>query len=250
MFRSITIIGHRGASGHAPEHTFASWDRALELGVDYIEQDLQMTRDGVLVVMHDATLDRTTSGRGAVSDHTFEEIRQLDAGSWFDPRFQGQRVPSLREVFLRYGDRVNYYIETKTPESAPGMEEKLLALLDEFRLRAGAVSDWQVLIQSFSSASLRLMKSLNAGLPLIQLIEKEYSSADIRARLPEIREYAVGIGPARTSVDAALVDAAHAHDLVIHPYTVNETTEMQRLIDVGVDGMFTDYPDRLVQLIS
>ena len=250
MFRSITIIGHRGASGHAPEHTFASWDLALEMGVDYIEQDLQMTKDGELVVLHDATLDRTTNGSGPVSSYTLEEIKQLDAGSWFDPRFAGQRVPSLREVFERYGTHVNYYIETKTPESAPGMEEKLLALMDEFHLRAGAVTDWQVLIQSFSMDSLRLIRSMNPGLPLIQLIEREWSSADIRERLSGIREYAVGIGPARTSVDAALVGAAHAHGLVVHPYTVNETEEMNRLLDLGVDGMFTDYPDRLIQLIS
>ncbi len=250
MIRSITIIAHRGASGHAPEHTFASWDRALEMGADYIEQDLQMTRDGELVVIHDATLDRTTNGRGPVSDYTLAEIQQFDAGSWFDPRFAGERVRSLREVFARYGDGVNYYIETKTPESAPGMEEKLLALMDEFHLRAGAVSEWQVLIQSFSAASLRLVRAMNPGLPLIQLIERKHSSKSIRRQLAEIKEYAVGIGPARTSVDEELVDAAHALGLIIHPYTVNETSEMQRLIDIGVDGMFTDYPDRLAQLIS
>lgn len=241
----VIVIGHRGASGHAPEHTFPSWDRALELGVDYIEQDLQMTRDGVLVVMHDATLDRTTSGAGAVSDHTLAQIKQLDAGSWFDPRFAGATVPTLREVFERYGDRTSYYIETKHPEAAPGMEEKLLALIHEFGFRESAVQDWQVLIQSFSRDSLLKIHEMDPELPLIQLIEKEYSSAQIRQRLPDIHSYAAGIGPARTSVDDALVDAAHAHGVVVHPYTVNDEAEMRRLIALGVDGMFTDYPDRL-----
>ncbi|HEY0671143.1 MAG TPA: glycerophosphodiester phosphodiesterase [Longimicrobiales bacterium] len=246
----MIIIGHRGASGHAPEHTFASWDRALELGVDYIEQDLQMTSDGVLVVMHDATLDRTTSGSGNVSDFTFDEISKLDAGSWFDPRFAGERVRSLREVFARYGNKVRYYIETKTPESAPGMEEKLLALIDEFGLRDGAVEKWQVLIQSFSTASLHKIKALNSQLPLIQLVPKQYSSHEIRKHFKQMSDYAVGIGPAHTSVDEALVSEAHAHGMHVHPYTVNDETDMRRLIALGVDGMFTDFPDRLRALLE
>jgi glycerophosphoryl diester phosphodiesterase len=246
----MIVIGHRGASGHAPEHTFASWDRALELGVDYIEQDLQMTSDGELVVMHDATLDRTTSGSGDVIARSLAEIKELDAGSWFDPRFHGERVPSLREVFERYGTRANYYIETKTPEDAPGMEEKLLALISEFGLRDAAVEKWQVLIQSFSRPSLLKIKEMDDALPLIQLIGKDYSSARIQKQLADIHGYAAGIGPARTSVDQALVDAAHAHGLVVHPYTVNDESEMRRLIALGVDGMFTDFPDRLNRLLD
>jgi glycerophosphoryl diester phosphodiesterase len=243
--RAVIVIGHRGASGYAPEHTFASWDLALEMGVDYIEQDLQMTSDGVLVVMHDPALDRTTSGTGEVIRHTLAEVQQLDAGSWFDPKFADARVPSLREVFERYGNRANYYIETKNPEEAPGMEEKLLELINEFGLRAGAVERWQVLIQSFSRDSLLKVQRMDEKLPLIQLIPKEFTSDDIQRVLPDIRGYAVGIGPSRVSVDAALVEAAHVHGLHVHPYTVNEVPEMRRLIDAGVDGMFSDYPDRL-----
>lgn len=241
----MLIIGHRGASGHAPEHTFASYDRAMEIGVDYLEQDLQMTHDGVLVVMHDPTLDRTTSCTGAVIEKDLDEIRQCDAGSWFDARFAGERIPTLREVFERYGQQANYYIETKNPDEAPGMEEALVALINEFDLRKGAVERRQVLIQSFSRASLLKIKSLDPELPLIQLVGKESDSATIRSWLPEIHTYAVGVGPSRVSVDAALVDAVHATALHIHPYTVNEEAEMQRMIELGVDGMFTDFPDRL-----
>ena len=246
----MIIIAHRGASGYAPEHTFVSWDRATEIGVDYLEQDLQMTRDGVLVVMHDSTLDRTTNGAGAVIAHTLAEIKQLDAGAWFDPQFAGQRVPALREVFERYGQSASYYIETKNPEEAPGMEAKLLDLIHEFGLREGAVQKWQVLIQSFSTPSLLEIKDMDPQLPLIQLIPREQSSQQIQRDLDDMRTYAVGIGPARTSVDEALVESAHSHGLVVHPYTVNEEAEMRRLIALGVDGMFTDYPDRLARLIK
>jgi glycerophosphoryl diester phosphodiesterase len=106
-----------------------------------------------------------------------------------------------------------------------------------------------VLIQSFSRDSLLKIRGLDPQLPLIQLIEDDQDSLAIRAQLSGVRTYAVGIGPARTSVDAALVDAAHDVGLVIHPYTVNEAAEMKRMIALGVDGMFTDYPDRLKALL-
>jgi glycerophosphoryl diester phosphodiesterase len=246
----MLVIAHRGASGYAPEHTFPSWDLALELGADYLEQDLQMTSDGELVVMHDPTLERTTSGAGAVIEHTIARIKQLDAGSWFDTKFAGARVPTLREVFERYGDRARYYIETKNPEDAPGMEEKLLALIEEFGWRDGVAESWRVLIQSFSRASLLKLERLDAGLRLIQLLEKELTSEQIRARLDDIHSYAVGIGPSRLSVDAQLVDACHDYGLVIHPYTVNDEAEMKRMIALGADGAFTDYPDRLRKLVG
>ena len=150
----MLVIGHRGASAYAPEHTFASWDRALEIGADYLEQDLQMTSDGVLVVLHDDTLDRTTGGacRGRVNDHTLAEIRDCDVGSWFnaarpahaDTAYAAERIATLDEVLTRYADRACFYIETKNPAEAPGMEEALLELLDAHQLRRAAAADWRV----------------------------------------------------------------------------------------------------------
>ena len=258
----VLNIGHRGASGYAPEHTFASYDLALELGADYIEQDLQLTKDGVLVVLHDETLDRTARPTaesqpgdctGLVIEHTLEQIKTCEVGSWFneaypqyaDPSYVGLEIPTLEEVFQRYGKSVNYYIETKNPDAAPGMEEELLRLMDEYGLIEPAIDDWQVLIQSFSPESLQKIHALNPDLPLIQLYSGTETSETIRAQLDLASTYAVGIGPPKDDVDAALVEAAHALCLDVHPYTVNETTEMQALVDLGVDGMFTNFPDRL-----
>jgi glycerophosphoryl diester phosphodiesterase len=258
----VLAIGHRGASGYAPEHTFASYDLAIQLGADYIEQDLQLTKDGVLVVLHDPTLDRTTRGsaencKGLVIEKTLAQIKTCDAGSWFNtafpqfarPDYVGQQVPTLEEVFQRYRHSENYYIETKNPEDAPGMEEKLLELLDKYNLRGNAVRRNQVLIQSFSDASLRKVHGLDPALPLIQLFTA-IPSASIRARLDDVKTYAVGIGPSGGSVDTALVNAAHARCLDIHPYTINTAAQMQALIDVGVDGMFTNFLDRLTALLG
>ena len=252
----MLIIAHRGASGHAPEHTFASWDRALAMGADYLEQDLQMTRDGALVVLHDETLDRTArrAGRpvlGRVLDHTLAELRDVEVGSWFNdvrpdlasPTFADERLPTLEAVLARYAPLgAAFYIETKQPEAAPGMEEALLALLDRFDLREPAAAEWRVLIQSFSAASLRKLHAIDARLPLIQLIEKR--AEDVAGRLPEIAGYAVGIGPHHADADVALVEAAHAHCLAVHPYTVNEPADAARMEAAGVDGVFTDYADR------
>jgi glycerophosphoryl diester phosphodiesterase len=246
------VIAHRGASAYAPEHTFAAYDLALRMGADYIEQDLQMTSDGVLIVMHDDTLERTTRGAGCtgrVNLRSLEEVRRCSAGSWFAAEFADQRIPTLEEVLERYATRARFYIETKNPEEAPGMETRLVALLEAYGLvtSANVGSLPAVIIQSFSAASLRLVAQLAPALPRVQLVENIRSNT-INARLDEIALYAHGIGPSRHSVDASLINAAASHNLVVHPYTVNDEVEMRRLLALGVDGMFTDHPDRLLAL--
>jgi len=259
----VLNIGHRGASGYAPEHTIPSYDLALKMGADYIEQDLQMTKDGVLVALHDETLDRTARGpknncTGLVIEKTLAQIKTCDVGSWFNetypqyakPEYVGLKIPTLEQIFQRYGTGVNYYIETKNPEAAPGMEEELLQLMGTYGLTQAATNHWQVLIQSFSPASLQKIHAINPSLPLVQLYDSAETSATIGASLDATRTYAVGIGPSKTDVDSSLVAAAHERCLDIHPYTVNEKQEMRDLISLGVDGMFTNFPDRLDQVLG
>lgn len=271
----MIVIGHRGACAYAPEHTLASYDRALALGADYIEQDLQMTADGVLVVLHDETLDRTARGdaehcRGEVRAHTLAQLRSCSAGAWFNEHyperasdaFAALRIPTLEEVLVRYAGRARFYIETKSPESAPGMEEALIALLRAHALLGRAVwptapdhlDAWTepppVVVQSFSEASLRKVRGLAPELPLVQLFDRDQSGDALTAALAGAADYAAGIGPHRAAVDDRLVAAAHARGIVVHPYTVNEEPEMRRLHGLGVDGMFTDVPDRLRGLLN
>jgi glycerophosphoryl diester phosphodiesterase len=254
----VLNIGHRGASGHAPEHTIPAYDLALQQGADYIEIDLQLTSDGVLVALHDKTLNRTADApegvperycRGPVSKKTLEQIKMCDVGSWFSPEYAGQQIPTLEEIFELYGTSVNYYIETKNPDAAPGMEEELLRLMEEYGLIEPAAEDWQVLIQSFSAESLMKIHELEPSLPLIQLYWSG-SSKTIQRDLEAASAYAVGIGHYKKDVDANLVAAAHELCLAVHPYTVNETAEMEALISLGVDGMFTNFPDRLEQVLG
>lgn len=254
----VLSIGHRGASGLAPEHTLASYDLAIALGADYIEQDLQLTSDGVLVCLHDATLDRTARGpaencTGLVSDKTLAQIRTCDVGTWFNeanpalarPEYVGLQIPTLDEVFTRYRRRINYYIETKSPETADQMEERLLALMDAHRLRRRAARRWQVVIQSFSPESLQKIHALDPSLPLIQLLVALDTGSALEASLDGIAAYAVGIGPFFAFVNASAVDAAHVRCLDVHPWTVNQPADMASLVAAGVDGMFTNFPDLL-----
>jgi len=251
------VIAHRGYSGVAPEHTLLAFDLAVEAEADYLEQDLQMTSDGVLVVLHDGTLDRTALGpaehcAGPVIEKTLAQIRRCDFGAWFNERnphlanpvFDGAAVPALEELFVRYGRSVRYYIETKNPEDAPGMEEALVALLGRYRLLdATPESPPRVLVQSFSPESLRKLHSLEPSLPLVQLYGR-MPAAEIVPQLREVAAYAVGIGPHFSSVNEDLVAAAHQAGLIVHPYTVNDPGEMSRLLAIGVDGFFTDQTSR------
>ncbi len=248
------VIAHRGASDFAPEHTFASYDLALKQGADYLEQDLQLTADGVLVVLHDTTLDRTARGpaascTGPVADKTLAQIKQCDVGSWFneaspqhaDPAYVGQRIPTMKEVIDRYGTHARYYIELKALDPGSGMAEKLLDLLGRTGLLQRTNRSRPVIIQSFGADVLRIVHAQQPQLPLVQLIPDTGSPIDM-TWLDNARGYAVAIGPPNSFVDPALVQAAHRRCLEVHPYTVNDPAEMDRLLQAGVDGMFTNEP--------
>lgn len=247
----IVTIAHRGASGYAPEHTMPSYQLAHKMKADYIELDLQMTKDGQLIAMHDETLDRTTNGSGAVKDHTLREIKQLDAGSWFNeayhnqakPEYKGLKVPTLDEILETFGKHANYYIETKSPNTYPGMEEKLIQALKKHHLIGPHVKRGQVMIQSFSKDSLLKIRDLDSKLPTIQLLNAKSMQSVNDDTLTEIRSYAVGVGPDFNALNGKNVQDIRQHDLLLHPYTVNDKAEMTRLLTLGITGAFTNYTD-------
>lgn len=246
-------VAHRGASGHAPEHTIPSYKLGERMNGDYIEIDLQMTKDGVLVAMHDERVDRTTDGTGLVKDYTLEELKKLDAGSWFNEEnpekakraYQGLEVPTLEEVIQTFGNDSHYYIETKSPEVYPGMEKELLRVLEKYELTPKYEERGKVLVQSFSKASLLKMHDLAPDMPLVQLISYKTPATITEQELAELNRYAVGVGMSHTKIDQEYVEKVRESGLLIHPYTVNEKEDMKRLLDWGVTGMFTNYPDRL-----
>jgi glycerophosphoryl diester phosphodiesterase len=190
--------------------------------------------------------------------HRSGPFARLRRRAWFNAahpdraraEYVGQRIATLDDVFSRYAARgAGFYIETKAPESAPGMEEALVDALDRYDLREPAVSEWRVLIQSFSEASLRRIHELDDRLPLVQLLHgRGMTTSGLEQRLARIGTYAVAIGPSWRRVSARLVEAARRHCLEVHPYTVNDPSIMKRLARDGVSGMFTDIADVLLRL--
>ncbi|WP_077212090.1 glycerophosphodiester phosphodiesterase [Bacillus dakarensis] len=246
--KEILNVSHRGASGHAPEHTLVSYKMGEQMHGDYIEVDLQMTKDGHLIAMHDEKVDRTTDGTGYVKDFTLKEVKELDAGSWFnekypqyaDSKYIGLEVPTLEEVFQKFGKNASYYIETKSPEIYPGMEKELLRLVNEYRIDKD-----KLLVQSFSQQSLQIMHDLDPTVNLVQLISYRSYAEITDEQIDAIKEYAVGVGPNHTYLNEEYVQKVVNSGLEIHPYTVNDKERMKQLIDWGVTGMFTNFPDLL-----
>ncbi|CAM3910378.1 glycerophosphodiester phosphodiesterase family protein [Alkalicoccus chagannorensis] len=268
------IIAHRGASGHAPEATSFAIDQAIDMGADWIELDIQKTADDELVAFHDDEIDRTTDGEGEIGDHTLEELKELDAGSWFneenpddaDEAYEGAEILSLEEIFEEYGEDVNYYIETKSTYLNEDMEEPMVNMVEEFGYEDN------VIIQSFHQDSLQEISELNSDIPLVQLLwwEVDEETGEMEEWLdvtpaPDdmteedfdaIADYADGIGPhleyydGTEVIDEDFVQTMRDHDFMVHIYTINEEDDMHRLMDWGVTGLFTDYPDRMQDVLD
>ncbi|MSU30995.1 glycerophosphodiester phosphodiesterase [Staphylococcus sp. McC-251-APC-3A2] len=251
-------IAHRGASGYAPEHTFYAYDKShKEFNADYIELDLQMTKDGNLIAMHDEDVERTTGHKGRVEDYTTKELKQMDVGSWFNKKYsqyakkeyKGAKIPTLEEILDRYGDNANYYIETKSPDVYPGMEEKLLHSLEKHNLLSNQkLNKGQVVIQSFSQESLLKVANMNNQIPLVQLVDKDKLSTFTDEDLKFISSYAIGVGPDYSDLDEQMVQKLHNYNLKVHPYTVNTEKDMQQMLNIGVDGVFSNYIDNYIKL--
>jgi len=280
------LIAHRGASAYAPEHTIEAYRLALEQGADFVEQDLQVTKDGALVCLHDLALERTTDVEDVfpdrsradvsedqppnsqpakhwyVSDFTLKEIKQLDAGSWFNAKFKGARVPTFQEAIDLVRGKAGIYPETKAPEvygkRGFDMEKLVIEILKKNKLdKPGADPKTPVVIQSFSAESLRKMRfDLKSKLTLTFLIgfdpQNRWLSAD---GLKKVKEFADGIGPAKGLIERnpEIVKWAHGAGLTVTPYTFRSAStgrfkdareEMRHfLFEYGVDAVFTDNPD-------
>lgn len=253
---NFMIIGHRGAPKYAPEHTIPSYERALELGADFIEIDLQKTKDGVLVAMHDLQVDRTTNGKGKVNSFTLLELKKLDAGSWFNKKhpihsnstYENLRIPTLEEIIEHFGNEVNYYIEIKNTTENEGMEEELISILRKYELINER--EFNLIIQSFSSKSLQKIHRLEPDLPLIQLLSINSPAVLTNNELNDIRTYAYGIGLHYDMVTADLIERVHEAKLVVHPYTVNNRRDIKNLLESGADGAFTDVADRFRSIVN
>ncbi|WP_160720385.1 glycerophosphodiester phosphodiesterase [Bacillus sp. USDA818B3_A] len=236
-------IGHRGAAGYCPENTFASFHKALLLGVDFLELDVQMTKDGELVVIHDPTVNRTTNGKGKVKDFTLKEIQTLDAGSWFHPRFSGERIPSFCQFLDEFAGKIGILLEIKNPALYPGIEEKIA---DELLNRGLINSEGpQVIVQSFDQNSLKRFHQLVPSVQLGVLLKKLTGKGISNKEFLSFENYASYVNPKITMVNKKLIRRIHQHGFKTFIWTIRKKNEVTLLRNVHVDGLISDYPDFL-----
>ncbi len=274
-YNKPTLIAHRGASAQAPEHTLPAYQLALEQGADFVEPDLQITKDGVLVCLHDVTLERTTDvedkfpnrsreikGKKVwpVVDFTLNEIKTLDAGSWKAPQFAGTRVPTFQEMIHLVRGKAGIIPEIKSPETyaAQGfdMGKLMVDLLRQNQLELpGSDPKTPVIVQSFSLESLKKLRvGQSCKLPLVYLFSRP-EGFDTPAGLRKLKETVDGIAPNKAVVLAKpqLIQMAHELGMSVTVWTCKEgqtgkfasvKEEMRHLLQSGVDAIFTDNPDQ------
>jgi glycerophosphoryl diester phosphodiesterase len=237
------VIAHRGASAFAPENTLAAFRRAAELGADAIELDAKLTRDGTVVCHHDRTLERTTNGSGRVRDHTWDEIRRLDAGTHFSDRFAGEPIPSLEDVLRECGRSLLVNVElTNYGSPTDTLPSSVVSLV----ARLGAES--RVLISSFNTIALRACARLSPRLPLALLLRKDQGPLR-RVLFPLLAPHeALHLGD--NLAGRAEVQRALGRALRVHVWTVNTPERIRELVRSGVHGVITDAPDLARRALS
>lgn len=226
----MICIGHRGAMGHAPENTLASVEKAIALGAPWVEIDVYHV-DGHLMVIHDDRLERTTNGSGYVTGQSYAYLRSLDAGN-------GEKIPTLDEVFDLVGRRAGINVELK----GPGTARPVMELIAE-RLRQGWSRE-EILISSFNHRELRIARTIDPGIRIGALIVGlPLANAAFASELG-----AYSVHPSLEFVDREFVEDAHARGLKVFVFTVNHPEDIARMAALGVDGVFTNYPGRVLRM--
>jgi glycerophosphoryl diester phosphodiesterase len=236
MSGRVLNIAHRGASSRFPENTLAAFAGAIDAGADMCELDVQLSRDGALVVIHDDTVDRTTGGHGAVAAMTVEQLKRLDAGVSFGSEFRGERIPTLDEVFTCVGGRCALNIELKSA----GLEQKVCAAIRDHDALATAI------VSSFDWDALDRIRQFHPAVR-VGLLASRWPVRLLGAATA-IKAHA--IHPRADIVTEDLCTAAHERILDVYTWTVDDVDTMRKLIAYGVDGIMTNYPERLRMLME
>ena len=236
----MLTIAHRGASGYAPENTLAAYRRAVAQGVTFIETDLHLTRDAHFVALHDETVNRTTNGQGPIQQMTLLEARRLDAGSWFGSEFIGERLPTLPEIldFAKKHDVV-FYLELKSDGFWGGDHALISALRD-----SGEIP--RVIVMAFDASILEGLRKIEPTLMTALLYD---------GTIENPLERALSIGARQIAVKGDLMtpnflSEAHKKDIQLVCWTINQPAHMRLLAAAGVDGIMSDYPDRLLAALK
>lgn len=247
MYSSLprpTIFAHRGACAHAPENTLASFQLALQQNAPAIELDAKLSVDGEVVVIHDQTVDRTTDGTGAVRKMPLAALRELDAGSKFDSKYKGEKIPTLTEVFETVGGKLFINVEiTNYASPFDALPFKVAGLVKYHGLQD------KVMFSSFLGRSLRRAHRIVPTVPLGLLASPGIKGGFARSFLTRQTPYQA-IHPEVSDVTPALIDRFHSSNRRVHTYTVNDPQIMRQLFNWGIDGIFTDDPAFALKILT
>ena len=243
--KNVIIIGHRGAAGLAPENTLASFKKARELKVDMMELDVHVSKDDSLIVMHDYDVERTTSGKGDIENLTYSYIKTLDAGSKFKPEFKGEKVPTLDEVLKLSGGKTKVLIELKWPAKGlyTDLVKKVIACI-----RSNKAESW-VVIQSFETNYLEEMHTLAPDLECQQLVFAPTSLLPLHVTRKAVAgnftplPYVTSVNPHHLFITKAWIKRMHKEHKTVYPFTLNTEDKMRKAINLGADGIITNFPD-------
>jgi glycerophosphoryl diester phosphodiesterase len=242
------VIAHRGISAKVPENTLASFELAAGIsGIDMIELDVRLSREEEVIVLHDRTLQRTTTGNGPARNYSLEEIRRFDAGSWFHPKFSRQYIPTLQEVFQRVGQRLWVDVEIKSDwlhrEPLGLLEEKVLETVHRCSMED------RVMFSSFNHQLLAHIKKLKPTAITGVLFNFSHDFG----RLPSTLAQRVGASVfvcAKRELTHRMVDDAHNHNIAVYVYTLNSTQDAQRMLTYGVDGIMSNSADDILDVVK
>jgi glycerophosphoryl diester phosphodiesterase len=237
-YRRPAVIAHRGASGIAPENTLAAVQKALDAGADMVEIDVHLSKDKKVVVMHDASVIRTTEGTEDIENMTLEAIRQLDAGAWYSADYVGERVPTLEEVLTLIQGKAILLIEIKKGRNGryAGLEQAVIDVVDAHQARE------KVIIQSFEYETVQQALQIAPDIEAHQLVTAAGG----------LEQYVgiAAINPYYRTLTHRFIRSPHERGLKVFTYTVNSEKEMKKCIRGRVDGIITNFPDRLVKVLK
>jgi len=236
------IIGHRGASAVAPENTMAAFREAITVGADGIEFDVRLTRDGVPVVIHDSTLRRTGGLNKRVAELSSEEITKIDVGSWFAPHFANETVPSLRELFTLFqSNNATLYLEMKcdSPAEYKPLAEACCRMIEEYCFKE------RVVVECFQLAALEILKEIDSGIKTAALFDRVFTDRSVITRATEIGAMAVALHHRLARKE--LVEKSKQAGLHVAVWTVDDPAWVQIARDIGIDGLITNNPARMLQ---
>lgn len=246
---NLTVIAHRGASSVAPENTLASAEQGITYGADMIELDVHLTKDGEVVVIHDHELERTTNGTGVIAEKTLKELKTLDAGSWKDPKFSTEKIPTLDEFLKLVNGRAIVLIEIKSngKKLYEGIEQKIWDIVD-----ANNAHEW-IQYQSFHPKVINNFLAIDAKCPIYLLIVGRmpllpfYYDDAIRWGSPfkKWKGKVLGINPNVGFASKAFINKAHKHGFKVFSWTANDDKDIEKLKKNGADGIITNYPQKL-----